>query len=29
MGQGRQYTRSESNNMADERLSQLRRKHAH
>lgn len=29
MGQGRQYTRSESNNMADERLSQLRKKHAH
>jgi excisionase family DNA binding protein len=28
MGQGRQYTRSESRSMAEERLAQLRKKHA-
>jgi excisionase family DNA binding protein len=28
MGQGRQYTRMESNNMAEERLNLLRKKHA-
>jgi hypothetical protein len=28
MGQGRQYTRSESISMAEERLAKLRKKHA-